>query len=847
LNEFAVPPSPACRSRKFLKYWGGAARPGDDRSEQGRALGLSLSPLVVFDPNHSFANSRPVRPIQMTDSRPDDTIFEKCQSPACDPAGTERASFVWGLIALGLSLRFLATLYGPYFQGMINVTNDLGTFHMPQLRFVSECLKSGESPWWNDRFFAGFSLVGEGQLALFHPLRSAAYATLDFPFAFMTETILPLILMQAGLWSFLRNIGVSRGAALAGSYMVVFSCSVVGRWFHMNYLFALAHTPWTMLFFDRFVRAESRTGKGALIVAIALTKASQIAFGSPPPLVYGTILELSWLAVAACESRKFGRAAAAAGAFAAGVLLSAPQLLSQLSEADLSIRSAPVDPTLANDSVKTIRDVSFVWFEEVFHLLQPFDPFVVGYDPGVMPIYHEFYVCAGGVVLLTVLYGMMFLDVPKRIVVWFVTTFLLSMFLSYLTFVPVLHSAFRVVPILGGLRINQRFGVIGAFALGVTFAVVIDTLFRIPPERRLNADERRRFRLVAGGFVAMASAAPVSIAYLGIMKDRVSPQIRTNIELVLSRYPAFGWQVIGPILVVLTAIVLDRGIRRKHKAHLLTGLCIFQTALLCQTVPHPYFLKRTDLGFDVAAGRAVPDYRIAFCMPEVPGELNLRLHEANVMMNDRIAVNGYRALWPLSYRTALTLEELRLASVDRIVVSKIRPLHYDESDRNMPGLRRDYSLGEESPEIVAVENPMPRFRLVPRTVVNREEWPSLHGIDPATTVVIDAGMQTDAPTPGHVFTLRVGGAEKTLQVQCDAPQTLVISDSWHPGWKAYVDSTPVPVAKAYGRFQAVSVPAGLHQVRLVFAPDSVRVGRRIAWGGLLALVILSGFAVLRME
>jgi hypothetical protein len=71
------------------------------------------------------------------------------------------------------------------------------------------------------------------------------------------------------------------------------------------------------------------------------------------------------------------------------------------------------------------------------------------------------------------------------------------------------------------------------------------------------------------------------------------------------------------------------------------------------------------------------------------------------------------------------------------------------------------------------------------------------------------------------------------------PGFIVISNNWHPGWKAYVDDKPAKVLKANGFMQAVEVPPGKHEVELLFRPLGVIVGILISlctWSALIILI-----------
>lgn len=69
-----------------------------------------------------------------------------------------------------------------------------------------------------------------------------------------------------------------------------------------------------------------------------------------------------------------------------------------------------------------------------------------------------------------------------------------------------------------------------------------------------------------------------------------------------------------------------------------------------------------------------------------------------------------------------------------------------------------------------------------------------------------------------------------------SPRILTYLDSHYPGWKAYLDSKPVPIYLANDAFKAVVVPEGTHTVRFEFRPWRVYAG--IATSLATALAIL---------
>ncbi|MBI2899311.1 MAG: YfhO family protein [Planctomycetes bacterium] len=97
---------------------------------------------------------------------------------------------------------------------------------------------------------------------------------------------------------------------------------------------------------------------------------------------------------------------------------------------------------------------------------------------------------------------------------------------------------------------------------------------------------------------------------------------------------------------------------------------------------------------------------------------------------------------------------------------------------------------------------------------------------------------------GDAFLLGPGAVSATrrtnrIAVDCaaGAPATLVVSESWMPGWRASVDGRRVQVTRYRDALMQVEVPQGVSRVEFVYAPASFRVG--LAISGLAALAMIA--------
>ncbi len=85
--------------------------------------------------------------------------------------------------------------------------------------------------------------------------------------------------------------------------------------------------------------------------------------------------------------------------------------------------------------------------------------------------------------------------------------------------------------------------------------------------------------------------------------------------------------------------------------------------------------------------------------------------------------------------------------------------------------------------------------------------------------------------------------EVVVELPADAG-LLVLSDTFYPGWKAFVDGEPRPIHRVNGTFRGVFVEAGDRKVVFRYAPASFRWGVVLSLVGVAALlgVVLSGSA-----
>lgn len=87
----------------------------------------------------------------------------------------------------------------------------------------------------------------------------------------------------------------------------------------------------------------------------------------------------------------------------------------------------------------------------------------------------------------------------------------------------------------------------------------------------------------------------------------------------------------------------------------------------------------------------------------------------------------------------------------------------------------------------------------------------------------------------------------TISTQTTEPALLFLSDSYYPGWRAFVDGRETPIYRANFVFRAVKVPEGAHTVRFLYGPLSWKLGLILTGIGVLCTIAFALFEKRRTD
>lgn len=187
---------------------------------------------------------------------------------------------------------------------------------------------------------------------------------------------------------------------------------------------------------------------------------------------------------------------------------------------------------------------------------------------------------------------------------------------------------------------------------------------------------------------------------------------------------------------------------------------------------------------------------------------------------------------------------LNLVNVEYLLVKKEKDVEYIK--QNYENVFEDKSVA-----VLRNNNASPRaFMVYQWTVLENERIVLDKLLDP--TFPKDKTIVLDRPVPGHqsgegaeqlnvgdlgynVSYLDYGDQESKLEVSTPVGGLLFVSDTFYPGWKAYIDENETEILRADFNFRAVYVPKGVHMVEFYYKPESFYNGVKIS---LLSVLIL---------
>jgi len=149
-------------------------------------------------------------------------------------------------------------------------------------------------------------------------------------------------------------------------------------------------------------------------------------------------------------------------------------------------------------------------------------------------------------------------------------------------------------------------------------------------------------------------------------------------------------------------------------------------------------------------------------------------------------------------------------------------------------------------------NALPRTYLVAhiQPVKNFDEayqtlWDEKDQFNPSQEALVE--LRESKPhtklTPGRATLISYSTREVVIKTESAGQSFLVLSDTYYPGWKAFIDGKETPIYKTNGVVRGVFVGPSTNIVRFVYSPLSFKIGALISLFTFATLTVVSIFII----
>lgn len=714
---------------------------------------------------------------------------------------------------------------------------DYGVLGYPTIVFQREAFWRGELPMWNP-----YSNLGQPFLAQWGPMAlypfSLIYLLLPLPWSLGLFCLAHVWLGGIGMHLLARRWTESNVAgALAGTFYV-FNGITFASFAWSNYLVTLGWMPLVVLLAERAWREGGRW-----IIGAALVGALQMLSGAPEVILF------TWFIVGVlclCDAlRAGGSLIPFFGRILAIVLLTAGLTAVQLIPFFELITESHRDPSFATSKW---RLPLWGWANFLVPLYNAFEV------PSGQYFQHEQQfltsVYLGGTALTFALLGI-FRWPDAR--VWALTLVaLFSVLLAFGEHTPVYSTLRKLFPLVGIARYPVKFLFIVAFIIpllaGCGMAAIVKS--RLPRGLLLSL----ALVLTTMGVIAWAAHGHRFVDYSDWPQD-----VRGNSYFSWARTEPGEWLPDGILNVALRMIFCAASVfllaaavraRRSSLAFAFLGMALIaadvrtHTPRQNPTLPSaamtrrywPAELPSPELGQDRVFIRPRADAYLTYLSgtnATTVWETRRRAQWSNLNLLDRVSkVNGSSTLQ--------TREE-------RLVETAI----YSMTNRP-PQPLLDFLGAKWTTSTNAADEWLPRPTALPLVTAGQrpvflEEAAALEAMvqddfEPQRVVFLSPGLRSQVVATSAVPAVATNVVFTTQSIEADIitpePTVAVIAQSFYPAWNATVDGESVPLLLANVAFQAVSIPAGQHRLRITYSDFYLRAGAGVSAASLLVCVVL---------
>ncbi|MBF0449674.1 MAG: YfhO family protein [Candidatus Magnetomorum sp.] len=790
---------------------------------------------------------------------------------------------LWGPIILFLCL--MVFFHEIFFSGKSFLLRDLFCDFFPWRLFAKDALLSFHLPLWNPYSNMGQPFMANPQSAVFYPFH-AIFLFMDAVWAMKISIVFHVFVSGLLMYRLVRHLSLSLIPALFVSLVWMFNTHMMVQLEFHSVLTCLTWMPLAVLQAIKITENVKHHLQGSLfqifgyiikdIAILIMTLVIQFFAGNPQPLLFTLLIVCSYMLIPGLIHKNLRFFSiqllilSICGIFSLGVVL--PQLILTWELLPLSIRAQEIDPGLTSGSVHPFHLISlflpFFWGEAgYFHHWLGKDWSLIEYWLGAC------YVGIPSLMLITFsLPGIRssYARQPAqkeffRPALFFWMMGIIGSVIALGHYTPIYMIFYHVVPLFDRLRWPGNALCVPVFCFsilsGYGFQWLINTY-----QRSDQHQTRWIYGLVGIWFGVLFIAF---VLYINTGDSPFLSAWKTCFDdhhlLINQRIADMGFFILCLSLSLILIIIMQFPRIQRLVAWSLIGLLFVNL----------YHVSKTVIAFsDDDLYRYTPQTTL-HRLTNKP--LENRIHSTYGAAQQWLygmddpekfdwAMNASVGdTWlPFHIRKTWGGGSLRLASVTNIH-ALLENVPSDMLNRLADILGIEYVIhGAPLVEVLTQQTPK-KINLTQRpTALPRSffvsNWKSVHHwtsaiallvskeFNPSHQAIIEISdkqtipLSKDKQTSNRVLHIQDDWNQTDIVVETPESGLLILNDPWYPGWQAWINGKQQSIYPVNGIFRGVFIPAGIKNIKFVYAPDALNEAFGVALFSIILFVFFAQWA-----
>jgi hypothetical protein len=729
---------------------------------------------------------------------------------------------------------------------------------LPMRQLVMDSIKNLELPLWNRYIFSGFPLFANPQASIFYPIVFILDLIFPLTVSYNLSILLHYSLFGIFLFLFLNEYKLNKIASFTAGLIFMFSGFIISHKGQPWMLYAMVWCPLILFFLEKF----RKTKRFEFVLVASVFYSFSFFSGSSQMFLYSSIIILFFIIYYSFIYKAKSYYFLLSGLiFVLGILL-------------VSIQFIPTFELMKNSVRNTMEYGYFTSFSYDLRLIPTlFFPFLYGSGPSGIPYFGpwtfgEVVAYFGVSTIPFVIFGLF--DKNKHKYFWIfiiVFSFLLVLggntpFYKLMYEIP-LYNKFRA-PTKNWFEFGLAFSILAGFGLNyfIEFA------------------EKKIKKSIVASIIFLGSIAGIFIisSYF-LVKGNIANMLSRfglvpeQIQLLIKSIRITNQSIFIPlILMAITIILLIISFFRKNKLiYILFVVLIFFDLFTIRdytegSISKNYVYKSINNSANLRyLSSQNENFRIYpyinfrpegyWIFPNTSTHYKLDI----ISGYDPLALSNYNYITGLGFFIQKSdVEKLLknntvLSILNNKYVSYFKPSD-DKQFLNDINVNADYKIVYEDNGVIILENPnyAPRFNFVSHIVgvsdikdARKILW-EVSGssdkvnFDPNLTAVVENPDFVELEFDKRGVKLEIveyKNSKVILKTESPEDSYLVFSDTYYPGWKAYIDKNETKIYKTDGILKGIYIPAGEHEITFNFLPSNFWLGVSITIFSYISLII----------